>query len=396
MTQTHHAAVVGFTENRAQKMSADPGRTSLELAAELAVRALADAGLTLKEVDGLSVGGIHQSAMFVPSTVAEYLGVEARFADVVDLGGATPAGMVWRAALAIEKGLAEVVLCLTPGLPRPRAPDGANPNPFGASSYLPGSPQAEFDIPYGHLGQNALYAMVAQRYGFEFGYDERAMARLVVQQRTNACATPEAFFHGKPLTEEQVQASRKIARPLRMLEIVMPVMGGSALVLASPAVAKRCRHRPVWLRGYGEAVHYKSPQYAADLLDPPIRDAAARAFAMANLTPAQMDVAQIYDCYTITVVLALEAAGFCKRGEGMAFLRQHDLTWRGDFPLNTNGGQLGFGQAGFAGGMCHVTEAVRQLSGRAGERQVQNCNRAFVMGNGGIMSEQIALIMEGD
>src|SRR4030095_13021717 len=101
--------------------------------------------------------------------------------------------------------------------------------------------------------------------------------------------------------------------------------------------------------------------YARDLLDPPLRQAAAEAFAMAGTAPTAMSMAQIYDCYLITVLLSLEAAGFCERGEGMAFLREHDMTWNGDFPINTNGGQLGYGQTQLAGGMGHVVEAARQL-----------------------------------
>ena len=140
---------------------------------------------------------------------------------------------------------------------------------------------------------------------------------------------------------------------------------------------------------------HKSPQWAADMLDPPLREAAATAFTMAGLTAGDMDGAQIYDCYSIAVLMALEAAGFCEKGKGMDFLRTTDLTFAGDFPLNTNGGQLGYGQAGGAGGMTHIIEGYRQVSGRAGARQVKDCNTMFVSGNGGIMSEQAAIILAG-
>ena len=123
---------------------------------------------------------------------------------------------------------------------------------------------------------------------------------------------------------------------------------------------------------------------------------AEKAFAMAGLTPSAIDVASLYDCYTITVLMTLEDAGFCGKGEGMKWLTEHDLTFRGDFPLNTAGGQLSFGQAGMAGGMHHVCDGTRQVMGRAGAAQVRDCNRAFVSGNGGIMSEQVALILQGD
>ena len=367
---------------------------SLEQAADLALLALDDAGLTLKDVDGISVRGVYVSQQFLPATVAEYLGVRIAYGEAPDLGGAASAGMVWRAAAAIEREVASMVLCLYPGNYPPSSPGNSAWADFGASSYLPGSPQAEFEIPYGHLGQNAPYAMIAQRYGHVHGYDPRAMARLVVQQRINACANPQAIFHGQPLTEDDVLASPMIADPLHMLEIVRPVRGGTAVVVSSEDVAKRTRHRPVEVAGYGEGIATKSPQWG-DMLDPPLREAAAKAFAMAGLTPAQMQGAQIYDCYTIAVLMALEAAGFCAKGEGMELLRTRDLTFAGDFPLNTNGGQLGYGQAGGAGGMTHVIEGYRQIAGRAGERQIKGCDTMFVSGNGGIMSEQVALILKG-
>ena len=327
--------------------------------------------------------------------MAEYLGVRISYGEAPDLGGAAAAGMVWRAAAAIERGMASTVLCIYPGNYPPASPGNGEWRDFGASSYLAGSPQAEFEIPYGHLGQNAPYAMIAQRYGHVHEYDPRAMAKLVVQQRQNACANPHAIFHGQPLTIDDVLASPMIADPLHMLEIVRPVRGGAAVVISSAEVARRTRHCPVEIAGYGEGIAHKSPQWARDMLDPPLREAAATAFAMAGLTPAQMQGAQIYDCYTIAVLMALEAAGFCPRGKGMELLRSRDLTFAGDFPLNTNGGQLGFGQAGGAGGMTHVIEGYRQVAGRAGARQIANCDAMFVSGNGGIMSEQVGLVLTG-
>jgi acetyl-CoA acetyltransferase len=143
-------------------------------------------------------------------------------------------------------------------------------------------------------------------------------------------------------------------------------------------------------------VSYKTPTYAADLLQTPMRAAAARAFAMAGLAPADVDMVSLYDCYTITVLMTLEDAGFCPKGTGMSFVTSHDLTYLGDFPVNTAGGQLSYGQAGTAGGMHHVCDATRQIMGRAGGNQVRDCDVAFVSGNGGIMSEQVALVLAGE
>lgn len=396
------AAIVGYVELPPERLNkATPGPFLLEQWAELSAAALADAGLPGESVNGIVTSHIGESEIFVPSTVAEYLGVDANFAEILDLGGASAAGMVWRAAAAIELGLCDVVLCalparyLTPTSEKKPAPL-VDAMFFGSSSNQFGSPQAEFEIPYGNLGQNGPYGQVAQRYAAVYGYDERAMAKIVVDQRVNANHTEGAIWKDKPLTIEDVLASPVIADPLHMLEIVMPCVGGAAGVVASREYAARARHRPVWIKGFGEHVPFKTPTYARDLLQTPITKAADTAFGMTGLQRTDMDMVSIYDCYTITVLLSLEDAGFCDKGKGMAFVSDHDLTFRGDFPLNTAGGQLGFGQAGLAGGMHHVCDATRQIMGRAGAAQVADCNRAFVSGNGGILSEQTTLILEGD
>ena len=352
-------------------------------------------------MNGIITSHLGESEIFVPSTVAEYLGVDANFAELVDLGGASAAGMVWRAAAAIELGLCDVVLCTVPAryithMSEKKPKQLVDAVFFGSSSNQYGSPQAEFEIPYGNLGQNGPYGQVAQRYGAVYGYDERAMAKIVVDQRFNANHTEGAIWKDKPLTVEDVIASPVIADPLHMLEIVMPCVGGAAVVVTNADIAKRSRNRPVWIKGFGEHVPFKTPTYAQDLLQTPITKAADTAFGMTNLQRADMDMVSIYDCYTITVLLSLEDAGFCEKGKGMSFVADHDLTFRGDFPLNTAGGQLGFGQAGLAGGMHHVCDATRQIMGRAGQSQVSDCHRAFVSGNGGILSEQTTLILEGD
>jgi len=187
-----------------------------------------------------------------------------------------------------------------------------------------------------------------------------------------------------------------ISEPLRMLEIVMPVSGGAAVVVTTPERARAARHRPVHIAGFGEHLTHKTPTYAPDLLQTPVGAAAATAFAMAGLTPADVDMAQIYDCYTITVLLSIEDSGFCGKGEGLEFVRTHDLSFKGDFPVNTHGGQLGYGQAGMAGGMSQVVEAVRQIQGRSGDRQLAKHDTAYVTGTGGVMSEQAALVLVGE
>ena len=398
-----NAALVGAAQYKPEKYVTAPRMFHLEQVADLAGQALTDSGLTLPEIDGLVVTGayFHEASQFVPAMVGEYLGVRLNFAETIDLGGASSVGAVWRAAAAIELGLCNAVLCVIPARMAPtsatddHAAEVMKVSRYGGHSTRWGAPEAEMDLPYGHMAQNTGYAMIAQRYGAVHGYDAAAIARICVAQRFNACHNPEAMFYGHPLTVDDVLASRMVAEPLRMLEIVMPVAGGAAVIVAREDIARRCRHRGVRVVGCGEHVQTKSPTYAADMLATPIGPASRKAFAMAGCKPADMQMAQIYDCYTITVLLSLEDAGFCAPGQGPRFLREHDFTFNGDFPMNTHGGQLSFGQSGAAGGMSQVIEAMQQIQGRAGERQLKRHDLAYVSGTGGVMSEQGALILRG-
>jgi acetyl-CoA acetyltransferase len=393
------AAVVGIAELPAERRPTGPPMFTLDQYALLAKMVVEDAGVDPGIINGLLTHGVAESAMFAPATLCEYLGLALDFGERVDLGGATSAGMVWRAAAAVELGICDAVLAVVPGsasVPRSQNRPSPAPNWYGASSNTYGSPQAEFEIPYGNVGQNAPYAQIAQRYAAEFGYDPAAVAKIAVDQRTNACAHPGAVFHGTPITVDDVLASPMIADPIHMLETVMRVHGGAGVLIVNADIARQSRNRPVWVTGFGEHIAFKTSTYADDVLRTPIERAAGKALAMAGVSPADVDIASIYDCYTITVLMSLEDAGFCAKGQGMSWVTGRDLTYRGDLPLNTAGGQLSFGQAGMAGGMHHVVDAARQIMGRARDAQVRDCHTAFVTGNGGIMSEQVALLMRGD
>jgi hypothetical protein len=192
----------------------------------------------------------------------------------VDLGGCTSVAMVWRAAMAIEMGLCQAVLCVLPARMAPFGPDEdpawmARAMRYGGHSTAFGAPEAEFDLPYGHMGQNTGYAMIAQRYAAQYGYDPLAMAKIAVDQRTNALANPDAMFFGKPLGAEEVLASKMVADPLHVLEIVMPVAGGAAVIVASKELAAKARHRGAAIKGFGEHLSFKSPTYAADMTRTP-------------------------------------------------------------------------------------------------------------------------------
>jgi acetyl-CoA C-acetyltransferase len=392
------AAIIGIAELPAQRKQTRPELFTIDQYAQLARMVVEDAGIDAAVVNGLVCHGIAESDMFAPATLSEYLGLPIDFGERVDLGGATSAGMVWRAAAAVELGLCDAVLAVVPGstmLPRSEKNPAAQPGWYGASSNKYGSPQAEYEIPYGNVGQNGPYAQIAQRYAALYGYDPTALAKIAVDQRANACVHPGAVFEGKPLTVDDVLASPMIADPIHMLETVMRVQGGTGVLIANADIARTARHRPVWIKGFGEHIAFKTPTYAQDLMTTPVARSAEKAFAMAGLDRSDIDVASLYDCYTITVLMTLEDAGFCAKGQGMEWVQSRDLTFRGDFPLNTAGGQLSFGQAGMAGGMHHVVDAARQVMGRSATAQVAECNTAFVTGTGGIMSEQVALVLAG-
>ncbi len=387
------AAIAGIGEFRPSRYT--EGATTLGMLAEVARMAAADAGIELAEVDGLITESFAEAPFMAPSTVVEYLGLDVKFAEVVDLGGATGAGMALRAAMAIDAGLCETVICTTAARRERRTTEGPKHSDGAgwAGRRTDRTPFAEFEMPYGAIGANFGYAMIANRYRHEYGVTPEQLAKIAVAQRYNACHNPDAVFFGQPITVEDVLNSPVIVDPLHMLEIVMPVAGAAALVVTSARKAKKLKNRPAYILGGGEHTTHRSLTYAPSLTDTAIKGAADRAFKTAGIRRKDIDVASLYDCYTITVLLTIEDAGFAKKGQGGRFIDQHDLRFDGDFPLNPHGGQLSFGQAGLAGGMSHVTEAARQVQGRAPGRQVKKCEFAFVNGNGGIMSEQVSLVL---
>jgi acetyl-CoA acetyltransferase len=376
------AAVVGIAELPPAK--SPEGRTPLGLISEVSLAALADAGLAPADVDGIVVcPAMMQYSMLWPSVVAEHLGLSPTYLEFVDLGGATSCAMVARAAAAIANGQASTVLCVNGDTWDPKGMYLKPPPLF--------SPMRDFTIPYGAAGANADYAMAARLHMHRYGTTSRQLAKIAADQRTSALDNPLALFHGKPLTIDDVLASAMVCDPLHLLEVVMPCSGAEAIVLTSAERARDFPHRPAYVLGFGEHLE-PDPFQRPDFLVTPAVESARQAFAMAGVTPEDVTLAEIYDCYTSAVLIELEDAGFCKKGEGGPFIEAHDLTYAGDFPLNTHGGMLSFGQPGLGGGMTLVVEGARQVMGRAGKRQVRRNDVAFVHGNGGTFTEECSLI----
>ncbi len=379
---TSGGAIIGIGELAPQRYSA--GKTTLSTLAEASILAAEDAGLTPDAIDGLLVGPqVGETPQHVPATVAEYLGLQPRMTNVVDLGGASAAGMAWRASAAIAAGMCETVLCVL-----------GNINEKGKASRSPNrNPIREFDVPFGASGANASYAFLARRHMEEYGTTAEQLARPVVAQRENAHQHPQAVFRDVPLTVEDVLSSPMVVDPLRLLEIVMPCAGGAAFIVSSAERARSLPHPVVHIAGAGEKVTHRAMSAAPSLTSGPLAAAIENAYSQSGTGPDDIDLLQLYDCYSIVIALTLEDGGFCKSGQSGPWMAERDLTWKGDSPLNTHGGQLSFGQADLAGGMSHIIEAVHQLRHAAGDRQVSDVSTALVTGNGATLSEATALVL---
>ncbi len=375
------AAITGFAELPASR--GGDGVTALDLYCRLAREIAADAELERGEIDGLLIHTPFDGfSLYWPTVLGDALALELRYFDVVELGGASAAGMVWRAAAAIEAGLCDHVLCLTADVF----------TGLGGVRDLMPAQRSEYEMPYGASPPTGYYAMAAQRHMHDYGTRPEQLAKIAVDQRTNAMATPGALFGSKPLTIDDVLGSPMVCEPLHLFEIVSPCTGGAGVVVSRRSASKS-KHPPIALIGAGEAGTHLNLARRPDITTSLAVRSAETAFRMAGLGAADMDFAQLYDCYTIAVMIFLEDLGFCAKGEGGRFVAERDLTWCGDFPLNTSGGQLSYGQPGGAGGMIAVVEAVRQLMGRAGSRQIKSAAKGVAQGNGGVFADEVTLVM---
>jgi acetyl-CoA acetyltransferase len=384
------ASITGISELPPQKDGR--GLRTLDLLAQAARLAIEDAGLLKSDIDGLLVTPPSEDTAFMwPAQVAEYLQIFPASLNMVELGGASAAGCVNRAALLVAAGICRHCLCLSGGVWGTRVFNDRE----GKSAVMSGA-ELEYELPYGPMGFNSGYALAARRHMHEYGTTPEQLAKIAVDQRRSALLNPLALFNQSALTVEEVLASPLIVDPIHLLEIVRPCSGAAAVVVSRAETALDAPCPPVAILGMGEACTHDSIVYAPSLTATPIALSAKRAFAMAGVKPGDMDLVSLYDCYTITVLLTLEEAGFCPRGEGGRFVASTDLSFQGALPCNTHGGQLSCGQPSYAGGMSHVIEAVRQLRGQAGKRQVERRRLAFVNGNGGVLSTQSSLVLGGD
>ena len=357
-----------------------------ELHYQGATRALADAGLTKDDVDGYMSCG---TGTLAPVEVTEYLGLRPTWADSTQVGGSSWEFMAEHAMAAIAEGLAEVVVLSYGSTTRAdlkRRLRGAN---LAFSSRGP----SQFDAPWGHT-LIAKYAMVARRHMHEFGTTIEQLAEIAVSARHNAALNPLAYYRD-PITIDDVLNERMVADPFTKLHCCIRSDGGGAVVLTSEERARDCARKPVWVLGTGEALSHVTMSEWDDFTSSPCEASGKLAFGRAGVTPADIDVCQLYDAFTSMVLLTLEGLGFCKKGEGGPFVEGGTLRVGGALPTNTDGGGLSSCHPGMRG-MFLLVEATKQLRGEGGERQVPGARLACVNGTGGWFSSASTIILGVD
>jgi acetyl-CoA C-acetyltransferase len=384
MTGQPRAAIVAVAESDLGKT---PGRTAVQLQAQAARRAVQEAGLTFKDIDGVFA---HTDGVYPSLMMTEYLGIRTTYTDSTAAGGLSNPLHVVHAIAAIEAGLCNVAL-ITYG--STQASDVSRN--IGGVPEDPRSPRSQFVTPYGQLTPLGYYAMAAQRHMYQYGTTSEQMAEVAVAARKWAQLNPKAYRR-EPLTVADVLASSLIAEPLHVRDCCLVTDGGGAVIVTSVERAKSLKQKPVYILGVAEQQsHHFTPFGVKDWLDTGLAVTAQRALQMAAISREDLDVVQIYDHFTIGVIQALEELGFCERGEGGQFVMDGRIAPGGTFPLNTSGGGLSYGHPGMFG-IFLVIEAVRQLRGECGERQVNDAKLALCQAASLVFSAHTTLILGRD
>jgi acetyl-CoA acetyltransferase len=381
------AVIVGVGDVPLQGGRVVGGGSVLQVQARAAKAALDEARIPMRDVDGLFVAGLWgvPGPGQLPSvTLGEYLGIHPRFADSTNIGGSAFEAHVAHAAIAIERGLCDVALIVYGSMQKSER-----------SRTLGGRPAIltmQFENVWGIPQPVGGYALAARRHMHEFGTTEEQLAEVAVATRKWAAMNPAATMRD-PLTIDDVMASPRIADPLKLLDCCLVTDGAGAIVMTTAENARAHGARATYVRGFGEAHTHWSIGAMPDLARLTAAEmAGSRAFDMAGIGHDAIDVVECYDSFTITVLMTLEALGFCKPGEGGAFVSGQRTAPGGDFPLNTNGGGLSYCHPGMYG-IFLLIEAVRQLRGQAGDRQVPGAQTALVHGTGGTLSSGATVIL---
>jgi acetyl-CoA acetyltransferase len=356
-TPRRRVAIVGISLSDCGRVD---GPTPYALHAQAARRALADSGLDRSVIDGFGSAGLGTLA---PAEVAEYLGLRPRWVDSTAVGGATWEVMAAHAADAIAAGHANAVLLVYGSTARAdiKARRRTSNLSFGSRGPL------QFEVPYGHT-LIAKYAMAARRHMHEYGTTLEQLASVAVQARANAAANPDAMFRD-PITVDEVLDGPVIADPFTKLHCCIRSDGGCAVLIAAEEYVRDCAKDPVWILGTGEYVSHTTMSQWEDFTVSPAAVSGRLAFERAGVTPADIDIAEIYDAFTYMTLVTLEDLGFCAKGEGGPFVEKGRLKLDGELPVNTDGGGLSACHPGMRG-LFLLVEAVRQLRGEADGHQV--------------------------
>lgn len=359
-----------------------PDKTATQLIWQGAQRALADCGLTKDDVDGFGAHGV----TLAPVEISEQLGLRPTWFDGTNVGGSSWEVMAQHAREAIQAGSADVVLLAYGSTARS---DAKRQNRGAATAVNRGGPLA-FDNPYGHT-LIAKYAMVARRHMHQYGTTVEQLAEIAVAAHEWAMLNREAFDR-RQITVDDVAASPMIADPFTALHCCLRTDGGGAVVLVSEERARDLAKPPVWILGAAHAASHVNMASWDDLTVSPCARTGPAAFGQAGVTVDDIDVSQLYDSFTSTLLLTLEGLGFCGPGEGGAFVEDGRLRPGGGLPVNTDGGGLAACHPGMRG-MFLLVEAVRQLRGEAGERQVPDAELACVNATGGFFSAASTMVL---
>ena len=355
-----------------------PGRSPFDQLQEAAILALEDCGLGLKDVDGLFCA-ISSSGLPVLN-VAERLGISIRHADGTMVGGASFLFHLQSAIAALENGLCDVALICY----------GSNQLSAGGRLVSMPDPQP-YETPYKPRYPISSYALSAARHMHEFGTTRESLADVALAARAWANLNPDAFARG-PLTRDEILSSRMVSDPITRADCCLVTDGGAALVVTRADQAKDLAKKPAYILGTGVAVSHRQIAAMSDLTTTAAVESGRRAYAMAGVGPADIDHVMVYDAFTITTLLFLEDLGFCPKGEGGAFISSGSIAPGGDLPVNTNGGGLSCNHPGMYG-LFTIIEAVEQLRGVCGARQVQGAEIALAHANGGVLSSQATAIL---
>jgi len=372
-------AVVGVAESDLGQVA--PGLTALDLAGQGAARALADAGLTTRDVDGLFT--VVRGKQFSPLDVGEYLGIRPRYSDGTNVGGSSFLTHLHHAALALTAGECDVALITFGSTARSES---------GGSRLVraAGPEQPDYDSEFRPRYPMSAYALAAARHMYEFGTTKEQLAEVAVAARQWASLNPKAFVRD-PITVADVLARPILSSPFGSLDCCLVTDGGGAAVLVRAEEADDHAKPPVYLLGAGEAHWHRWIAQMPDLTTTATVDSAGRAFAMAGIGPSDVDVLQLYDAFTINPILFLEDMGFCAKGEGGPFVSGGRIAPGGALPVNTTGGGLSYCHPGMYG-IFTIIESVRQLRGEAGDRQVEGAEIGVAHGNGLHLSSQATAV----